>query len=227
MKRTMIAVLVAMTITAAGLSAGIAGASVPAKADPQKVCDAISSQPESPKDELAAIRLAQSGKNPELTKALAAMEKAAQKAVKTKKQAPVETDAYQANLEKLFEFGFENCTDVQVEATLGADGLSGFPSSVEAGSLGVELTNDTDDGVGFGLVLVSPDNTATTDEIVASLFAAGDETPEGVQFVGGGGAEPNATGVTIAPVEAGRYLFVVYSEADETSAAGVAEFTVS
>jgi hypothetical protein len=229
MKRAMTAALAALSISAVAVGATGAGASVATKADPQKVCDAIASQPESAKDELAAIRLAQSGKNPELKKALAAMEKAARKAVKTKKEAPINSDAYNANLEKLFAFAYGECSDVQVEALLGADGLSGFPTTVDAGALGVKLTNETDVGVGFGLVRVDDGNTATTDEIVASIFAAGDEEqPEGIQFVGGGGASAGSAGYAIGPVESGRYIFVVFNEDEQSdTAAGVAEFTVS
>lgn len=229
MKRAMTAALAAVTISSMAVGGSSAGASATTKADPQKVCDAIASNPETPKEELAAIRVAKSGKNPELTKALAAMEKAAQKAVKTKSSAPTETDAYLENLTSLFEFAYRDCTDVQVEASLTGTGLTGVPSSVEAGALGVKLTNETDTEVGFGLVRVDDDNTLTTDEIVAAIFAAsGDEEPEGVEFVGGGGARPNDAGYTIGDVETGRYILVVFGDADDAGTpVGVAEFTVS
>jgi hypothetical protein len=226
MKRAMTVALAAAAISAMSIGATIAGASVSTKADPQKVCDAIESDPETPKQELAAIRLAETGKNPELTKALAAMETAAQKAVKTKKSGPTETPAYLANLKRVFEFAYRECTDVQVEATFGATGLAGVPSSVEAGVLGVKLTNETDDEVGFGVVRVDDDNTLTTNEIVAAIFASEDEQPEGVEFVGGGGAAPNDAGYTVGGVEPGRYILVVFGE-DQSAAASAAEFTVS
>lgn len=228
MKRAMSAALAALSISAVAVSATGAGASVGSKADPQKVCDAIESNPETPKQELAAIRLAQTGKNPELTKVLAAMEKAAQKAVKTKSSAPTETKAYSDNLKQLFEFAYRDCTDVQVEATLDDAGFSGVPASVEAGSLGVKVTNETDAEVGFGLVRVDDDNTLSTDEIVAAIFASEEEEPEGVTFVGGGGASPNDAGYTLGDVDAGRYILVAFGDSEDAGTpVGVAEFTVS
>lgn len=228
MKRTTSAVLAVLTLSSLAIAATAAGASVPAKADPQKVCDAIASQPETPKQELAAIRVAQSGKNPELTKALAALEKAAQKAVKSKKSRVTETDEYNAALAKVFGFGFDECSDTQVEATTTADGLTGVPATVDAGSVGFKLENETDRSVFLGVVKVAPDNTATADEILAALFASEDEEPEGIEFVAGGRAEAGEAGYALGDLESGRYLLFVGNESDERAGSPQnAEFTVA
>ena len=228
MKRTTSAALAAVTISSLAIAATAAGASVPARPDPQKVCAAIASQPETLKQELKAIRLAQSGDNPELEAALAKLEKAAEKAVESGKRGPTQTNAYNAALSKVFAFGFEECSDTQVEATTTADGLTGVPATVDAGSVGFKLQNDTDESVFLGVVKVAPDNTATAEEILAALYASEDEEPEGIEFVAGGGAEAGEAGYALADLGSGRYLLFVGNERDER--AGVpqkAEFTVA
>jgi hypothetical protein len=128
----------------------------------------------------------------------------------------------------VFEFGYQECSDVQVEALLDADGLSGIPATVAAGELGIKLTNESDGDVGFGVIRVYDDNTATTEEIVTAIFASEDDNVDGVEFVGGGAAPASDAGYSVSPVKAGRYLFVVFNYAEESdTATGVAEFTVS
>jgi hypothetical protein len=229
MKRTTSAALAVVTISSLAIGATAAGASVPAKANPQKVCDAIASAPETPKQELAAIRLAQSGKNPELTKALAAMEKAAQKAVKSKKSRATETDEYNANVGKVFEFGYDECSDVQVEAAVTADGITGVPATVDAGSVGFKVDNETTTSTFLGVIKVAADNTATAEEIVTELFSSEDEEPEGIEFVGGGGAEAGETGYVLADLESGRYIFITGSdeEGGENTSTQHVEFSVA
>lgn len=227
MQGWLIKILAGSTLAAVALAGGTVGASVPAKANPQKVCDAIASSPETPKQELKAIRLAQSGDNPELEAALAKMERAAEKAVKSGKSAPVESDAYNAQLEKVFAFAYEECSDEKVEATLTDAGLGDVPSEVGAGALGVSLDNQTDENVFIGIVKISADNTATAEEIVAALFASEDGNVEGAEFVTGAEAAAGSTGYALGDVEAGRYLLVVGSEDGDASTAKFAELTVS
>jgi len=77
-------------------------------------------------------------------------------------------------------------------------------------------------------VKVAPDNTATAEEILATLYASEDEEPEWIEFVAGAGAQAGAAGFALGDVESGRYLLFVGNESDER--AGVpqyAEFTVS
>lgn len=228
MRRTTSAALAVLTISSLAIAATAAGASTPEGANPQKVCDAIQSAPETRKQELAAIRLAQSGKNPELTSALALMEKATQKALRTKKSAPTETGAYNAALTKVFGFGFDECSDTQIEVTTTADGLTGVPATVGAGSVGFKVQNDTDENVFLGVVKVAPDNTATADEILAAIYASEAEEPEGIEFVAGGGAEAGEAGYAFGDLDSGRYVLFVGNESDERGGDPQnAEFTVA
>ena len=225
MYRKIIVALVAVAAVSVGLVAPVAGASAPTKANPQKVCQAVASQPESPKQELKAVRLAQSGNVAALEKPLAAMEKAAQKAVKTGKSAPTETKAYNANLTKVFAFAYEECADQQIEVTATDTSCDGFPATLDTGTFGVKIANRGASDQFFGVLTVADDDSRSPQEIVDALYATPDgQDPEGISFVTGTDAPKGASGYAFGTLEAGRHVFVCGSE---TAAIGSGEFTVA
>jgi len=225
MYRKFIVAFVAIAAVSVGLVAPMAGASAPTRANPQKVCQAVASQPDSPKQELKAIRLARSGNVAALKQALVAMEKAAQKAVKTGKSAPIETKTYNANLTKVFAFAYEECADQQVEVASSDASCDGFPATLDTGTFGVKITNQGADDQFFGVLTVADDDSRSPQEIVDALYATPDgQEPEGISFLTGADAPKGASGYAFGTLEAGRYVFVC---GNETAAIGSGEFTVA
>lgn len=210
MYRRIIIALVAVAAVAVGLVAPVAGASAPTKANSQRVCQAIASEPDSPKQELKAIRLAQSANVAALEKPLAAMEKAAQKAVKTGKRAATETKAYFANLTKVFAFAYEECADQQVEAIAKDFSYEGIPSTLEVGSFAMKMVNEGAEDHEIGIAKVAESDTRSTQEIIDAVIAAQKQgqDPEGITFVAGGYAPKGATGYVFGDLEPGRYVYL-------------------
>lgn len=209
MHRRIIVALLAVGAVSVGLVAPVAGASAPTKADPQKVCQAIASQPEGPKQELKAIRLAQSADVAALEKPLAAMEKAAQKAVKTGKSAPTSTKAYNANLAKVFGFAYEECADQQVEVIAKDYLYEGFPSTLEAGSFAMKMVNEGAEDHEIGIAKIDEGDSRSTQEIIDAIIATPqDQEPEGITFVTGGYAPKGSTGYVFGDLESGRYVYL-------------------
>jgi hypothetical protein len=205
MYRRISVALVAVAAVSVGLVAPVAGASAPTKADPQKVCQAIASQPEGPKQELKAIRLAQSANAAALEKPLAAMEKA----VKTGKRAATETKAYFANLTKVFAFAYEECADQQVEVIAKDFSYEGIPSTLEAGSFAMKMVNEGAEDHEIGIAKIDEGDSRSTQEIVDAIIATPqDQEPEGITFVTGGYAPKGSTGYVFGDLESGRYVYL-------------------
>lgn len=208
--RGVVAAAVCVAGATVGLGGNVASASVPRKANPKKVCAAVARLPRTPKAELAAIRLAQSGKNPDMTQTLAAMEQAAQEAVTTKSRTPLETEEYDANLQKVFDFAYESCVDTQAQLTFDDSGLGGVPFDVDAGTLGFTLSNESSGNIGFGVVHVKPSNKKSTADIITELYASDDGTAKGTEFVGGGSADVGGSDTAVAVMKPGRNILLVF-----------------
>ena len=209
MYRKIIVALVAVAAVSVGLVAPVAGASAPTRANPQKVCQAVASQPDSPKQELKAIRLARSGNVAALKPALVAMEKAAQKAVKTGKSAPIETKAYNANLTQVFAFAYEECADQQIEAIARDYSYEGIPSTLEAGSFAIKMVNEGAEDHEIGIAKIAESDSRSTQEIIDAIIATPQgQDPEGITFVTGGFAPKGTTGYVFGDLESGRYLYL-------------------
>jgi len=209
MYRKIIVACMAVAAASVGLVAPVAGASAPTKANPQKICQAIASQPDNPKQELKTIRLAQSANVAALEKPLAAMEKAAQKAVKTGKSAPTETEAFFASLTKVFAFAYEECGDQQIETIAKDYSFEGIPSTLEVGSFAMKMVNEGAEDHEIGIAKVAESDTRSTQEIIDAVIATPQgQDPEGITFVTGGYAPKGTTGYVFGDLESGRYVYL-------------------